>query len=112
MINPISKTLMMLAADYPEVVALSADLTPTARLVEFKETYPDRFFDVGIAEQHGVTFAAGMMEFVSISATMARPVWMSVSSPRLMAYLACSMATGPASQIMAAIFLHSSSRSF
>ena len=53
-------TLMMLAADYPEVVALSADLTPTARLVEFKETYPDRFFDVGIAEQHAVASAAGM----------------------------------------------------
>jgi 1-deoxy-D-xylulose-5-phosphate synthase len=29
-------------------------------LKEFSETYPDRFFDVGIAEQHGVTFAAGM----------------------------------------------------
>jgi 1-deoxy-D-xylulose-5-phosphate synthase len=29
-------------------------------LVQFSQTYPDRFFDVGIAEQHGVTFAAGM----------------------------------------------------
>ncbi len=29
-------------------------------LVPFSETYPDRFFDVGIAEQHGVTFAAGL----------------------------------------------------
>ena len=38
-------TLLMLAAEYPEMVALSADLTPTARLVEFKDTYPDRFFD-------------------------------------------------------------------
>ena len=36
-------TLLMLAADYPEMVALSADLTPTARLVEFKDTYPDRY---------------------------------------------------------------------
>jgi transketolase len=53
-------TLMMLAADYPEVVALSADLTPTARLVEFKETYPDRFFDVGIAEQNLIDFTAGL----------------------------------------------------
>jgi transketolase len=51
---------MMLAADYPEVVALSADLTPTARLVEFKETYPDRFFDVGIAEQNLIDFTAGL----------------------------------------------------
>ena len=53
-------TLLMLAADYPEMVALSADLTPTARLVEFKETYPDRFFDVGIAEQNLIDFTAGL----------------------------------------------------
>ena len=50
----------MLAADNPDVVALSADLTPTARLVEFKETYPDRFFDVGIAEQNLIDFTAGL----------------------------------------------------
>lgn len=53
-------TLMMLAAENPDVVALSADLTPTARLVEFKETYPDRFFDVGIAEQNLIDFTAGL----------------------------------------------------
>ena len=53
-------TLMMLAANNPDVVALSADLTPTARLVEFKETYPDRFFDVGIAEQNLIDFTAGL----------------------------------------------------
>ena len=53
-------TLMMLAADYPDMVALTADLTPTARLVEFKETYPDRFFDVGIAEQNLIDFTAGL----------------------------------------------------
>lgn len=53
-------TLVMLAADNPDIVALSADLTPTARLVEFKETYPDRFFDVGIAEQNLIDFTAGL----------------------------------------------------
>ena len=53
-------TLTMLAAENPDVVALSADLTPTARLVEFKETYPDRFFDVGIAEQNLIDFTAGL----------------------------------------------------
>ena len=53
-------TLLMLAAEHPEVVALSADLTPTARLVEFKETYPERFFDVGIAEQNLIDFSAGL----------------------------------------------------
>ena len=29
-------------------------------LVEFEDNYPDRFFDVGIAEQHSVTLAAGL----------------------------------------------------
>ena len=58
--NVQADTLFMLAADYPEVVALSADLTPTARLGEFKETYPDRFFDVGIAEQNLIDFSAGL----------------------------------------------------
>ena len=53
-------TLVMLAADYPDMVAITADLTPTARLVDFKETYPDRFFDVGIAEQNLIDFAAGL----------------------------------------------------
>ena len=53
-------TLVMLAADYPDLVALSADLTPTARLDEFKETYPDRFFDVGIAEQNLIDLTAGL----------------------------------------------------
>jgi len=53
-------TLMMLAAENPDVVVLSADLTPTARLVEFKETYPERFFDVGIAEQNLIDFTAGL----------------------------------------------------
>ena len=53
-------TLVMLAADYPDMVVITADLTPTARLVGFKETYPDRFFDVGIAEQNLIDFTAGL----------------------------------------------------
>jgi 1-deoxy-D-xylulose-5-phosphate synthase len=39
-------------------------ITPAMRegsgLVRFSETYPDRYFDVGIAEQHALTFAAGL----------------------------------------------------
>ncbi len=58
--NVQADTLVMLAAENPDVVALSADLTPTARLVEFKETYPDRFLDVGIAEQNLIDFTAGL----------------------------------------------------
>ncbi|MDA3951326.1 MAG: transketolase [Spirochaeta sp.] len=54
------ETLEMLAAQRPEIVTVTADLTPTARLTGFKEAYPDRFFDVGIAEQNLIDFTAGL----------------------------------------------------
>lgn len=58
--NVMGDTLVMLAAEYPDMVTVTADLTPTARLTGFKETYPDRFFDVGIAEQNLIDFTAGL----------------------------------------------------
>ncbi|BCS95777.1 1-deoxy-D-xylulose-5-phosphate synthase 1 [Desulfoluna limicola] len=42
------------------IVAVTAAMPEGTGLSEFSNTFPDRFFDVGIAEQHGVTFAAGM----------------------------------------------------
>ena len=42
------------------IVAVTAAMPEGTGLTEFCEKYPDRFFDVGIAEQHGVTFAAGL----------------------------------------------------
>ena len=53
-------SLVMLASERPDMVTITADLTPTARLTKFKETYPDRFFDVGIAEQNLINFTAGL----------------------------------------------------
>jgi 1-deoxy-D-xylulose-5-phosphate synthase len=44
----------------PEVVAMTAAMPDSTGLLPFKERFPDRFFDVGIAEQHAVTAAAGM----------------------------------------------------
>ena len=44
----------------PELVALTAAMPDSTGLLPFKERFPDRFFDVGIAEQHAVTSAAGM----------------------------------------------------
>jgi len=48
------------AARRPEVVAVTAAMDGPTGLATFKDRYPDRFFDVGIAEQHAVTAAAGM----------------------------------------------------
>lgn len=42
------------------VVAITAAMAGGTGLTEFSEQYPKRFFDVGIAEEHGVTFAAGL----------------------------------------------------
>lgn len=54
------KTLVELAAEDKRIVAISAAMTSGTGLMEFAKRYPDRFFDVGIAEQHAVTFAAGL----------------------------------------------------
>ncbi len=53
-------TLCKLAGDDERVVALTAAMPDGTGLAPFSKQFPDRFFDVGIAEQHAVTFAAGM----------------------------------------------------
>jgi 1-deoxy-D-xylulose-5-phosphate synthase len=54
------KTMVELARTNPKIIAVTAAMPEGTGLVPFSEAYPERFFDVGIAEQHGVTFAAGM----------------------------------------------------
>jgi len=54
------KSLCRLAETNENVVAITAAMTAGTGLTEFEEKYPDRFYDVGIAEQHAVTFAAGL----------------------------------------------------
>ncbi|MGA3353674.1 MAG: 1-deoxy-D-xylulose-5-phosphate synthase [Acidimicrobiales bacterium] len=48
------------AALCPEIVAITAAMPGPTGLLEFRDRYPERFFDVGIAEQHAVNAAAGM----------------------------------------------------
>lgn len=54
------ETLVELARDDARIIAVTAAMPEGTGLSKFSKTYPDRFFDVGIAEQHGVTFAAGL----------------------------------------------------
>ncbi len=54
------ETMVRLAEENEKIVAITAAMPEGTGLTNFAETYPNRFFDVGIAEQHGVTFAAGM----------------------------------------------------
>ncbi len=55
-----SETLCKLAEKDKKVVAITAAMPSGTGLNNFKRKYQERFFDVGIAEQHAVTFAAGM----------------------------------------------------
>ena len=55
-----TEALLDVAEDHPEVVAMTAAMPDSTGLLPFKERFPDRFFDVGIAEQHAATSAAGM----------------------------------------------------
>lgn len=55
-----SKAINKLAREHKNVVAVCAAMPDGTGLTSFARRYPKRFFDVGIAEQHAVTFAAGM----------------------------------------------------
>ena len=52
--------LVELAKENEKIVAITASMKDGTGLTEFKQEFPYRFFDVGIAEQHAVTMAAGM----------------------------------------------------
>ena len=54
------ETLTKLAKNNQDIVAITAAMPQGTGLAGFAEAYPDRFFDVGIAEEHAVTLAAGM----------------------------------------------------
>jgi len=54
------EALTELAAEYPRLVAITAAMPSGTGIGAFQKKWPDRFFDVGIAEAHAVTFAAGL----------------------------------------------------
>lgn len=55
-----AKNLVKWAADKENVVVLSADLTSSCEIDLFRDTYPERFFSMGIAEQNMLSFAGGL----------------------------------------------------
>ncbi len=54
------KVLYSEAGKNNKIIAITAAMTDGTGLAPFREKYPERFFDVGIAEEHAVTFAAGL----------------------------------------------------
>jgi 1-deoxy-D-xylulose-5-phosphate synthase len=72
--------IIKLAEEDERVVAVTAAMPGPTGLLPFQERFPDRFFDVGIAEQHAVTASAGMAmgglrPFVAIYATFLNRAW-------------------------------------
>lgn len=55
-----AQTIIEMAKTDERIVAITAAMPTGTSLIKFQAAYPDRFFDVGIAEQHAVTFAAGL----------------------------------------------------
>lgn len=55
-----AKTLVDLARENPKIVTLTADLAKSTKIGAFEEEFPERFFNVGIAEQNMFGIAAGM----------------------------------------------------
>jgi len=55
-----AKNLVRWAADKPDVLVLSADLTSSTEIDLFRSTYPDRFLSMGVAEQNMLSFASGL----------------------------------------------------
>jgi 1-deoxy-D-xylulose-5-phosphate synthase len=53
-------TMVRLAQENKNIVAITAAMPDGTGLVDFRSKFPDRFFDVGICEQHATTFAAGL----------------------------------------------------
>ncbi|TFB23849.1 1-deoxy-D-xylulose-5-phosphate synthase [Filobacillus milosensis] len=70
----VSDTLMKVAENDSDVVAITPAMTVGSKLEDFKKKFPDRLFDVGIAEQHATTLAGGvatqgLKPFLSIYST-------------------------------------------
>lgn len=55
-----SRVMLELGAEHKDLVAITAAMPGPTGLIPFEKQFPDRFIDVGIAEQHAVTMAAGL----------------------------------------------------
>jgi 1-deoxy-D-xylulose-5-phosphate synthase len=75
-----AEAMLKIGDSHPEVVAITAAMPDSTGLLPFGERFPDRFYDVGIAEQHAVTAAAGMAmgglrPIVAIYSTFTNRAW-------------------------------------
>ena len=60
------RALLELGESNPNVVALCADLAESTRMLAFKEKYPERYIELGVAEQNMATVASGLANYGKI----------------------------------------------
>lgn len=87
------KALVAVGADFPQVVVLEADIGKSTQSIKFRDAYPERYFNIGVAEQNMAGFAAGLATtgLVPICSTYAvfmsmralEPIRQSICYPRL-----------------------------
>lgn len=58
--RPHARNMIRLAQRTPKILVLSADLTSSCEVNDFRDLYPDRFYSMGLAEQNMISFAAGL----------------------------------------------------
>lgn len=87
--------LKELAAENEKIIALSADLTRTSGLEQFAAMYPDRMYNVGIAEENAVGMAAGLADrgFIPFVTTFANFATMRANEfvRHFMSYMKCNV---------------------
>ena len=87
--------LKELAAENDRIIALTADLTRTSGLEQFAEAYPDRLFNVGIAEENAIGMAAGLADqgYVPFVSTFANFAALRANEfvRHFMAYMKCNV---------------------
>jgi len=66
-IAPFGRTLAELASERPEIVGLTADMGRYSDILPFRDAHPDRFFNVGMAEQNLIMTAAGLSKVGKIA---------------------------------------------
>ena len=90
-IAPFGHTLAALASERPEIVGLTADMGRYSDILPFRDAHPERFFNVGVAEQNLIMMAAGLAKTGKIAYCTTYSVFISRRAYDFVA-IACAMA--------------------
>ena len=96
---PFADALLAVAEEHPELVVLSADLSKYTDVLPFATRYPDRFFQIGMAEQNMMGIAGGLAKTGLLPIAVTYGVF---ATRRAFEQMAMAFATGPSRAIVVA----------